>query len=155
MIARAAERNPSVFAPSGPSCNVSTVIPQLLNIAEYTSNPWGNTKFLLSQFKPSPPPISDMSKARRKEVQEIISRSKSLDEIFARLDIERGQGEVFMANLADRLEQGSGDIWRNRQAAEENGEVRDEPLEDDPEERACNEGFEIGIGAAAMTTAVV
>ncbi|MCT6562870.1 hypothetical protein, partial [Staphylococcus aureus] len=81
MLARSAEKNPSVFQPTGPECAVTVIIPQLLNIAEYTANPWGNTKFLLMQFKPSPPPITKLSKPERKEASEVMSRAKSAQDV--------------------------------------------------------------------------
>lgn len=130
MLARAAERNPSVFNPHGQVCNVTNIIPKLLNIAEYTENPWGNTKFLLSQFKPSPPPISDMPKARRKEIQEVITRSKSLADVTSGLEIELGTGEEFFRDLKKVLDarekehgkSGEGkDIFDERKEAEEDG----------------------------------
>lgn len=102
MLARSAERNPSVFAPELAG-TVETVIPQLLNISEYTDNAWGNTKFLLMQFKPSPAPISSLSKAERKHVQEAITQSKSLEMIAEAMNIELGKGGEFIAELEKRL----------------------------------------------------
>lgn len=90
MLARAAERNPSVFASTGLVCNITEVVPRLLRLARYIDNPWGNTKFLLNQFKPT-----SVSKARRKEYQEIISRSKTLEEVSEKLGISLdGGGEI-------------------------------------------------------------
>lgn len=95
MLARAAERNPSVFSRDGASCNVKIVIPELLRIAKHIDNPWGNTKFLLSQFKPD----AQMRKAERKQVQEDIARSKSLEDIGTRLGVDLEGGEQFMDDL--------------------------------------------------------
>ena len=99
MLARAAERNPSVFDRAGLSSNVTTVIPQLLRIAKHVDNPWGNTKFLLSQFKPGP----DASKAERKQVQDDIARSKSLEEVCTRLGVDPGGGDAFISDLSATL----------------------------------------------------
>lgn len=131
MIARAAERNPSVFLPAGPRCNMTEIIPQLLGIAEYIENPWGNTKFLLTQFKPSPPPISTMSKTQRKEAQEAVSRSKAIREVAEKLGVELGQGKIVINNIARRIQRRSGqreaDVFEERREAEDAGRVLDEP----------------------------
>lgn len=103
MLARSAENNPSVFSPDGPVDNVTQVVPKLLNIAEYTKNSWGNTKFLLMQYRPSPPPLSTLSKQQRKEVNEVISRGKSGEELAEKLEIELGHGKAFMDELEAKL----------------------------------------------------
>lgn len=103
MLARSAENNPSVFRPGGPVDNVSVVIPQLLNIAQYTGNTWGNAKFLLMQYRPSPPPISTLSKQERKDVSEGISRAKGLEELAEKMGIELGKGKAFMEELDAKL----------------------------------------------------
>jgi tRNA-dihydrouridine synthase 2 len=102
MLARAAERNPSIFDRAGPSCNLKVIIPQLLRIAQHIDNPWGNTKFLLSQFKPG----SEIGKEDRKRLQEDIARSKSVEDICARLGVDAAGGADLLqeleAILADR-----------------------------------------------------
>ena len=134
MIARAAERNPSVFLPTGPKSNVHEVIPKLLNIAQYTNNPWGNTKFLLNQFKPSAPPISTMSKAERKEAQETITRSKSVEDLAKKLDIELNRGLAILAEIEQELKaregaEASSDVFQERKEAVQEGVAVDEPVE--------------------------
>jgi tRNA-dihydrouridine synthase 2 len=101
MLARAAERNPSVFNRAGPLCNVKVIIPQLLKIAKYTDNPWGNTKFLLSQFKPG----AGIGKVEKKEVQEVIARSKSMEEVSVKLNVDLQGGAQFMVELETILAQ--------------------------------------------------
>lgn len=103
MLARSAETNPSVFRPEGPLDNVSVVIPQFLNVAEYIQNNWGNTKFLLMQFKPSPPPISNTTKQERKEASEAVARAKSQEELAEKMGIEMGKGKAFMDELEVKL----------------------------------------------------
>lgn len=103
MLARAAERNPSVFRRAGPLCNVQEVIPKLLNICEYTRNPWGNTKFLLNQFRPSPMPISMLSKAEKKEAQERITRSKNVEQLAQDMQINMGEGKALIDQLQSIL----------------------------------------------------
>ncbi|TYJ52955.1 hypothetical protein B9479_006424 [Cryptococcus floricola] len=148
MLARAAERNPSVFLPTGPRCNLTEVIPRLLAIAEYTKNPWGNTKFLLSQFKPSPPPISDMPKAERKRLSQVVAQCKSIDQAAAGLGLSLAKGTVIFASIVERIEsiQSGTNVWEDRRLAEEKGEVVDEPQ--GLEERAEVDGFEVGVGPA-------
>lgn len=101
MLARAAERNPSVFASTGLKCNITEVIPRLLRLAKFTDNPWGNTKFLLNQFKPTSP--SNVSKERRREIQEIVNRSKSLEEVAEGLGLATEGGEELVQELAGVL----------------------------------------------------
>lgn len=96
MLARAAERNPSVFLSSGHRCNLKEVIPLLLNLAQYLDNPWGNTKFLLTQFKPSPAPISNTTKAERKAIHLAIGQSKSVDQVAEQLGVELGRGKAIL-----------------------------------------------------------
>ncbi|CAK9782553.1 FMN-linked oxidoreductase [Cutaneotrichosporon oleaginosum] len=103
MLARSAENNPSVFSPDGPVDNITQVVPKLLNIAEYAKHSWGNTKFLLMQYRPSPPPLSTLSKQQRKEVNEAIARSKSVEELAESLRIELGQGKAFIDELEAKL----------------------------------------------------
>jgi tRNA-dihydrouridine synthase 2 len=152
MLARAAERNPSVFLPSGPVCTIKQIVPKLLNIAEYTNNPWGNTKFLLSQFKPSAPPISTLSKWQRKEAQEAVAKAKSLPEVAEKLNVELGKGKEVMTEIEARIrERPDADVWTVRQKVEEKGEAVDEPVS--TESRAEDDGWEVGVGPAAAAHA--
>lgn len=107
MLARSAERNPSVFAKEMVG-TVESVIPLLLNIAEYTDNPFGNTKFLLSQFKPSPAPISSLSKAERKKVLDTLAKSRSVEAMAEAMGVELGKGGEFIAELERRLKEREG-----------------------------------------------
>ena len=128
MLARAAERNPSVFLPAGPRCTITEIVPKLLGIAEYVDNPWGNTKFLLTQFKPSPSPISVMTKAQRKEAQEAVSKSKTIAEIATKLGVDLGQGEEVMRELEATISARAGtDVFEERHEAEATGQAVDEP----------------------------
>jgi tRNA-dihydrouridine synthase 2 len=103
MIARSAERNPSIFLPAGPRCNITEVVPKFLNICEYIDNPWGNTKFLLAQYRPSAAPISSLSKSEKKAAQEAVTRSKSLIEVAEQLRITLGGGKEVMKDIADSI----------------------------------------------------
>jgi tRNA-dihydrouridine synthase 2 len=98
MLARAAERNPSVFA-NEMKCNVTENYPRLLKLAQYLNNPWGNTKFLLSQFKPG----SDMTKQRRREVQDVISKSKTLEAVASGLEIDLEGGADVIKEIEEAL----------------------------------------------------
>ena len=102
MLARSAERNPSIFSPT-PACTTTVVIPQLLNIAQHTSNAWGNTKFLLMQFKPSPAPIGTLSKAEKRAASEAASRAKSIGDVAGAMGYELGQGAKFIEELGEKL----------------------------------------------------
>jgi len=152
MLARAAERNPSVFLPAGPRCNVTEIVPKLLQIAQYTQNPWGNTKFLLNQFKPSPPPISKMPKAEKKEYQEMINKAKSIEEVAEKLSIDLGGCKDVMNEIEARIkerqaDQEEQDVFEERKEKEDAGEVVDEPSEG-VEEKAQVDGFDVGVGQA-------
>ena len=152
MLARAAEKNPSVFLPAGPRCNVTEIVPKLLHIAQYTQNPWGNTKFLLNQFKPSPPPISTMPKAQKKEHQEIINKAKSIDELAEKLEVDLGRSKEVMSEVETRIRERQADaqekdVFEERKEKEDAGEVMDEPAEG-VEEEAQVDGFEVGVGQA-------
>nr|XP_018260303.1 tRNA-dihydrouridine synthase 2 [Kwoniella dejecticola CBS 10117]OBR82461.1 tRNA-dihydrouridine synthase 2 [Kwoniella dejecticola CBS 10117] len=152
MIARAAERNPSVFLPSGPMCNMTEVIPKLLAIAKYTQNPWGNTKFLLTQFKASPPPISNMSKQERKNVSEIVSKSKSIEQVAEGLKVSLDDVQAVFRTVEGKITDRSGkgrSIWDERHEAEEKGDVVDEPS-NVAEPDAEVDGFDVGIGQAKV-----
>lgn len=103
MLARSAENNPSVFRPEGPVDNLTVVIPKLLNAAEYLDNSWGNTKFLLMQYKPSPAPLSSLNKQERKEASEAVTRAKSVQELAEKMNVQLGQGKAFMDELDAKL----------------------------------------------------
>ncbi|KAJ9096642.1 hypothetical protein QFC20_006358 [Naganishia adeliensis] len=95
MIARAAESNPSIFHPSGPISTMESLIPtHFLPLCAYINNHYSNTKFLLYQFKPSPSPISTLSKAERKRFSDGIAAAKTIDQAVAvlRLDHARRKG---------------------------------------------------------------
>ncbi|WVW86925.1 hypothetical protein I302_108980 [Kwoniella bestiolae CBS 10118] len=149
MLARAAERNPSVFLPTGPVCNMTEVVPKLLAIAKHTNNPWGNTKFLLTQFKASPPPISQMSKQERKQAAEIISKSKTIEQVAEGLEIPLDNAQqVFddvVRKIAERSEKDT-NIWEERHEADAKGLVVDEPVNVDGTGEV--DGFEVGVGQA-------
>lgn len=106
MLARSAERNPSVFLPSGPLNTVTDIVPKLLALSDYLKNPWGNTKFLLMQFKPSPPPLSNMSKAERKRIADILSQSKSTQDAAVGLGISLVSGDRLFREIQARS------MWR-------------------------------------------
>lgn len=167
MLARAAEKNPSVFLPAGPRCNVTEIIPQLLRISQYIKNPWGNTKFLLTQFKPSPPPISKMPKVEKKDFNELISKSKSVEEVAEKMGVDissescKGLMDEIEARIQERvrveLKKGEGeDVFEERKEKEEAGEVVDEPIESDEptatgveaEAKAEVDGWQVGVGQA-------
>lgn len=81
MIARAAESNPSIFSPTGPISTMEKLIPtHFLPVCAYLNNHYSNTKFLLYQYKPSPVPISTLSKAERKQFSDGIARAKTIDQ---------------------------------------------------------------------------
>ena len=137
MLARAAERNPSIFLPTGPRSNLSEIVPRLLNIAEYVENPWGNTKFLLTQFKASPSPISDMSKQQRKEAQDAVAHSKALIEVAEKLGIELGGGKAVINEIETAIgTRGTQDsnVFEERREAEAHGCIVEETALDNEEE---------------------
>ncbi|WVQ79186.1 hypothetical protein IAT38_001282 [Cryptococcus sp. DSM 104549] len=153
MLARAAERNPSVFTPTGPVCTVSQIYPKLLAVAEYTKNPWGNTKFLLNQFKPSPSPISTLTKAEKKEISELVSKSKSVEELSKALQLDLGRGKDMFDQISTKIrerETAESNVWVDRHMAEARGEVVDGPVMSvgDAEAGAEVDGFEVGVGEA-------
>jgi tRNA-dihydrouridine synthase 2 len=154
MLARAAEKNPSVFLPAGPRCNVTEIVPKLLHIAQYTQNPWGNTKFLLNQFKPSPPPISTMPKAQKKEHQEIINKAKSIEELAAILLVDLSKAKEVMSEVERKIKERQADaeekdVFEERKEKEDAGEVVDEPEESEGiEKEAQVDGFQVGVGQA-------
>ncbi|EIW71544.1 hypothetical protein TREMEDRAFT_42909 [Tremella mesenterica DSM 1558] len=147
MLARAAEKNPSIFRVEGPVGNLEEVVPRLLNIAQYTANPWGNTKFLLSQFKPSSPPVSNMTKAEKKLASEAISQSKSVEQAAEKLGIPLGRGKEVVAEIRAMIEERDDyNIWLKRTEAERMGVVVDEPTVVEPEVKV--NGCEVGVGQA-------
>ena len=154
MLARAAEKNPSVFLPAGPRCNVTEIVPKLLHIAQYTQNPWGNTKFLLNQFKPSPPPISTMPKAQKKEHQEIINKAKSIEELAAILQVDLSKANEVMSEVERKIKERQADaeekdVFEERKEKEDAGEVVDEPEESEGMEKEAQvDGFQVGVGQA-------
>jgi tRNA-dihydrouridine synthase 2 len=154
MLARAAEKNPSVFLPAGPRCNVTEIVPKLLHIAQYTQNPWGNTKFLLNQFKPSPPPISTMPKAQKKEHQEIINKAKSIEELAAILQVDLSKAKEVMSEVEMKIKERQADaeekdVFEERKEKEDAGEVVDEPEESEGMEKEAQvDGFQVGVGQA-------
>ncbi|WWC92804.1 uncharacterized protein L201_007763 [Kwoniella dendrophila CBS 6074] len=149
MLARAAERNPSVFLPTGPVCNLTEVVPRLLAIAQYTNNPWGNTKFLLTQFKASSPPISNMSKQERKQASEIVSKGKTVEQIAEGFNISLDNVQATFDDIVQKIKarhQPDRNVWAERHEAEVKGQVVDEPVEDTQDAKV--EGFEVGVGQA-------
>lgn len=111
MLGRSAERNPSVFAEEMVDA-AAVIVPLLLYIGEWSDNGWGNTKFLLTQFKPSPAPIGKMNKSQRKEFSAVIAKAKSAQEVAdgvkgAGIEIDlanaKEHGKKFCAELEERL----------------------------------------------------
>lgn len=155
MLARSAERNPSVFLPSGPLNTVTDVIPKLLALSDYLGNPWGNTKFLLMQFKPSPPPLSNMSKAERKRIADILSQSKSTQAAAAGLDISLASGDQLFKEIRSKIDvESNRDIWQARCEVEltNSGDIEGK---DTVEEEAIVDGFEVGVGPAQQQKTTV
>lgn len=168
MIARAAESNPSIFRPQGPVSTVEELVPNLfLPTVVYLKNHFSNTKFLLAQFKPSPPPISQMKKHERQEYTQAVVTAKTIEDVLAvcKLDMEetRSKGEKFVKDLRRELisrdptaygdEVGEEDvpvedqptIWDKRKDVEDRGDNVDElpsegvmQQEEDDEEAALN-----------------
>jgi len=105
MIARAAEENPSCFAPTLAD-PTTVVVPQLLSWVSYTGHNWGNTKFLLSQFKATGPILD---KHQRKEAMQAVARGKSVAEVTELLnkvvpiEVSAEKGKAFMAELEAKL----------------------------------------------------
>ncbi|BEI94586.1 uncharacterized protein CcaverHIS019_0701580 [Cutaneotrichosporon cavernicola] len=145
MLARSAENNPSVFRPEGPVDNLTQVVPRLLNIAEYTKCSWGSIKFLLMQYRPSPPPLSTISRARRKELNEVLSRAKSVEELAENLKIELGQGKTLFDELDAKLR--ARPEWAVWEASRAGSEVVD-PKPAEVQEAQAEEG-NVLLAAAA------
>jgi tRNA-dihydrouridine synthase 2 len=164
MIARAAERNPSNFCPTGPVGTVEVIIPMLIPLVHYLDNHYGNTKFLLAQFHPSSAPISDLTKKQKHDVQTAIGRSKTLEDACQGLGItiKEGEGEAIFNKIKARieaLEKKDATVWEERTKAEEEGRVVDEqmtaesevvsePLQERPDPAGEVEGWEVGVGQA-------
>lgn len=113
MLGRSAERNPSVFAEEMVDA-AAVIVPLLLYIGEWSDNAWGNTKFLLTQFKPSAAPVGKLNKQQRKEFNAVIARAKSFDEVAegvksAGIEIDmlnaKERGAQFCRDLEARLSQ--------------------------------------------------
>jgi tRNA-dihydrouridine synthase 2 len=131
MIARAAESNPSIFRPQGPVPTVEELVPNLfLPAVVYLKNHFSNTKFLLAQFKPSPPPISQMKKHERQEYTQAVVTAKTIEDVLAvcKLDMEetRRKGEEFVKDLRREL------ISRDPKAYGDEVGEEDVPVEDQP-----------------------
>ena len=103
MIARAAEKNSSIFAPSGPRSNVEVVLPQLLQLACHLEHHWANTKFLALQYHPAG---SGLSKAEKKRYQDAIQSSKSVQEVATKLGIDLASGKDLMDQIIRELQKG-------------------------------------------------
>jgi tRNA-dihydrouridine synthase 2 len=108
MIARAAESNPSCFAPEVQDAT-TVVVPQLLSWAAHSGHNWGNTKFLLAQYKAAGPTLS---KQQKKDAMAAVSRGKSVQEVAEGLAIvvpdrdmtvSAERGAQFMRDLEERL----------------------------------------------------
>jgi hypothetical protein len=116
MIARAAESNPSIFSPTGPISTMEKLIPtHFLPVCAYLNNHYSNTKFLLYQYKPSPAPISTLSKAERKTFSDGIARAKTIDqavEFFGTtMDDAKLAGSEFMKDLKRNLKEREPDAY--------------------------------------------
>lgn len=123
MIARAAESNPSIFSPTGPISTMEKLIPtSFLPVCAYLNNHYSNTKFLLYQYKPSPAPISNLSKAERKNFSDGIARAKTIDqavEFFGMtMPKAREAGAQFVKDLKRTLKEREPDAY----GADEYGE---------------------------------
>lgn len=148
MLARSAERNPSVFLPSGPLNTVTDIVPKLLVLSDYLKNPWGNTKFLLMQFKPSPPPLSNMSKAERKRIADILSQSKSTQDAAVGLGISLVSGDQLFREIQSKIDvETNRNIWQARREVKPNN-AGDVEGKEAIEEEAIVDGFEVGVGPA-------
>lgn len=157
MVARAAERNPSIFLPTGPVGTVEEIIPTFIPLVDYLDNVFGNTKFLLAQFKPSSEPISSLSKTRKHEIQMAIGRSKTLEDVCKGLEftIKEGEGEAIFRKIKERIEareKKDATVWEERSKAEEEGRVVDEHVQPGEQGSATPvdkvEGWEVGVGQA-------
>ena len=130
---------------------MTEIAPKLLSLAKYVNNPWGNTKFLLNQFKPSPPPISKTSKVEKKEYQEKVNKAKSLEEMAEKIGVDLTNAAEVMAEVETRIrsrqkDAQTKDVFKERKEMEDRGEVVDEAV--DIEEAAKVDGWEVGVGQA-------
>lgn len=76
---------------------------------------------------------------------------------MTKLGVEQGRGAGFFKDLNARLESRHGDVWTERQAAEDAGTTVDEPVEgqaDGEQPAACHDGFEVGVGLASLPKSV-
>lgn len=108
MIARAAEANPSIFLPTGPVSTCEKLIPTVfLPLVIYLKNHYSNTKFLLYQFKPSHPPISQLTKSERKGFSDGIAAAKTIEDAAKvwglNMDEAQQRGKVLMRELEDQF----------------------------------------------------
>ncbi|KAJ7194664.1 hypothetical protein GGX14DRAFT_576115 [Mycena pura] len=76
MIARAAEANPSCFAPAPLADLEETLCPAYLRVARYLDNNWGLTKFCVSQFKAK---HINVDKAAQKRYRQVLHGTKGFD----------------------------------------------------------------------------
>ncbi|GJJ11883.1 hypothetical protein Clacol_006121 [Clathrus columnatus] len=98
MIATAAESNPTCFDPNPLTDLEHTLLPSYVQLARFLSIHWANTKFCITQFK-GPCPVT--GKDKRKEIKELISRTKSyegLEDISGPWD-----GEMVLNEIQDIL----------------------------------------------------
>lgn len=111
MLGRSAEKNPSVFAKEMVDA-AWFIVPLLLYIGEWSENGWGNTKFLLTQFKPSPPPYGKLGKGDKKTFSAVISKAKGIEDVAegvrplgVEIDVANAKqkGAEFCRELEDRL----------------------------------------------------
>lgn len=108
MIARAAEDNPSIFLPTGPVPTVEELIPStFLPVCIATDNHYSSTKFLLYQHSPSPHPISKLTKAEKKKVQDGVSAAKTYEDVVkvfgCTVEDCRKRGRRFLRQLKANL----------------------------------------------------
>ena len=109
MLARAAEANPSCFAPQR-ACAATVIAPQWMRYAEWLDNPFGNTKYCVTQLALTPsagasaafaaassatgggshagaaaPHVSPLSRRELSEMRASLSTAKSNQDICASL----------------------------------------------------------------------
>ncbi|ORX37744.1 hypothetical protein BD324DRAFT_650294 [Kockovaella imperatae] len=130
MIARAAERNPSVFSQGGPKSNVETVLPKMLQLVDQLGHHWSNARFLLMQYHPAG---SGLSKDEKKRIQDALTTSKSVEEAAAKLNVCLSEGPTVMQEIIRILGGSSKEDSKLSQAT-----VAPSPPIDDPEEALYN-----------------
>lgn len=110
MIARGAERNPSCFSPSGFVDPMEVIIPHYIRIAMFTSNHFGNSKYVINAMdltatnKPSQSGVQAVRKQFKQDVSR-IKDYKSMCELIG-LDYEncaKEELEDILPGLKDRL----------------------------------------------------